>query len=204
MTSRATYAAIAIVSALPLLAAAQNKPDSAPAPPPTVTADYPRDRAGMFMLSSDWISIPSEMPAKSHLKHGLAPALTYGVAPATAVSDYEGLHAQVQIEPGRPVICICHVLSLPGNPALVRLHPKKNLRELDGGNLHIRGKIEEAEKADLLAINISQPESTVWLVQPQQALPAGEYALMLGTQNVSIFPFSVAAASPSPVAPEKH
>lgn len=204
MTSRATYAAIAIVSALPLLAAAQNKPDSAPAPPSTVTADYPRDRAGTFMLSSDWISIPSEMPAKSHLKHGLAPALTYGVAPATAVSDYEGLHAQVQIEPGRPVICICHVLSLPGNPALVRLHPKKNLRELDGGNLHIRGKIEEAEKADLLPINISQPESTVWLVQPQQALPAGEYALMLGTQNVSIFPFSVAAASPSPVAPEKH
>jgi hypothetical protein len=206
MTSRPTYVVIAlgIVSALPLLAAAQNKPDSASATPPTVTADYPRDRAGMFMLSSDWISIPSEMPARSHVKHGLAPALTYGIAPATAVSDYNGLHAQVQIEPGRPIICICHIISLPGNPALVRLHPKKNLRELDGGNLHIRGKIEEAEKADLLPINVSQPESMVWLVQPQQALPAGEYALMLGTQNISIFPFTVAAASPSSVAPEKH
>ena len=156
------------------------------------------------MHSSDWISIPSEMPAKSHLKHGFAPALTYGIAPAAAVSDYEGLHARLQIEQSRPVICICHVISLPGNPALVRLHPKKNFRQLDGGNLHIGAKIAEAEKTDLLPINISQPESMVWLVQPQQALPAGEYALMLGTQNPSIFPFTVAAASPPSVAPEKH
>jgi hypothetical protein len=186
--------------------AAQNKtaPDSALATPPTLTADYPRDRTGILICNADWISIPSDTPAKIHMKHGFAPALTYGIAPAAAVSDYEGLHARVQIEPGRPVICICHVISLPGNPALVRLHPKKNLRELDGGKLHIGAKFAEAEKSDLIPTNVSQPESTVWLVQPQQALPAGEYALMVGTQNMSIFPFTVAAASPSSVAPEKH
>jgi hypothetical protein len=208
MASRATYVAIVlgIASAFPPLTAAQNKtsPDSASATPPTVTADYPRDRAGLFMQTSDWTSIPSEAPAKIRLKHGFAPALTYGIAPAAAVTDYEGLHARIQIEPGRPVICLCHLISLPGNPALVRLHPKKNLRELDGGNLHIGAKIAEAEKTDLIPINISQPESTVWLVQPQQALPAGEYALMLGTQNMSIFPFTVVAANPLSVAPEMH
>lgn len=99
------------------------------------------------------------------------------------------MHARVQIEPGWPVICICHVLSLPGNPALVRLHPKKNFRDLYGGNLHIGAKLERAEKDDLVPTTISQPESAVWLVQPQQALPAGEYALMLGTQNLSILPW---------------
>jgi hypothetical protein len=126
------------------------------------------------------------------------------LAPAATVTDYEGLHARVQIEPGRPVICICHLISLPGNPALVRLHPKKNVRELDGGKLHIGAKFAEAEKSDLIPINVSQPEDTVWLVQPQQPLPAGEYALMAGTQNMNVFPFTVAAASPSSVAPEKH
>jgi hypothetical protein len=204
MTSLAI--ALVIVSALPLLAPAQNQtaPASASATPPTVTADYPRDRSGILIRNSDWISVPSEMPAKIHMKHGFAPALTYGIAPAAAVTDYEGLHARVQIEPGRPVICICHLISLPGNPALVRLHPKKNVRELDGGKLHIGAKFAEAEKSDLIPINVSQPEDTVWLVQPQQPLPAGEYALMAGTQNMNVFPFTVAAASPSSVAPEKH
>jgi hypothetical protein len=198
--------ALGIVSASPLLTGPQNKtvPDSATATAPTLTADYPRDQAGILIRGSDWISIPLETPAKTRLKHGLAPAFTYGIAPAAAVSEYQGLHARVQIEPGRPVICICHLISLPGNPAVVRLHPKKDLRELDVGNLHIGGKIAEAEKNDLIPINVSQPESTVWLVQPQQALPAGEYALMLGTQNMGIFPFSVAAAGPSSVAPPEH
>jgi hypothetical protein len=208
MTSRTDYVAIAfgIVSMLSVLTVAQDKtsPDSTSATPPPVTADYPRDRAGILMGGADWTSVSSEVPTKSHLKHGFAPAVTYGIASAEAVSDYDGLHARVQVEPGRPVICICHVMSLPGNPALVMLHPKKNLRQLDGGNLHIRGKIAEAEKADLIPVNVSQPENGVWLVQPQQALPAGEYALMLGTQNVSIFPFTVSAANPPSVAPEKH
>jgi hypothetical protein len=199
-------AVLGIVSALPLLTAAQNNtpPGPASATLPPLTADYPRDRTGILIQSSDWISVPSEMPAKVRMKHGFAPALTYGIASAAAVTDYDGPHARVKVEPGRPVICICHVMSLPGNPALVRLHPKKDFRELDSGKLHIGAKVAEAEKNDLIPTNVSQPESTVWLVQPQQALPAGEYALMVGTQNMSIFPFTVAAASPSSVAPEKH
>lgn len=206
MTFRATSLAIVLgteLSALPLFMAAQKSPDS-PTPPPAVTAGYPRDRAGLFILGKDWISIPSEAPAMVRLKHGFAPALTHGIAPAEAVTDYEGLHAQVQTEPGRPAICLCHFISLPGDPALVRLHPKKNVRELDGGNIHIGAKFEEAEKNGLIPINISQPESAVWLVQPQQELPAGEYALMLGTQNIGIFPFTVAPASPPPATPEKR
>jgi hypothetical protein len=206
MKPRAAYVAIVlwIVSCFPALSLAQNKADSASATPSTFATDYPRDQVGVFIRSSDWMPLTFENPAKTRLKHGFAPAVTYGLAPATAVSEYEGLHARAQVEPGRPVLCICHVISLPGNPALVRLHPKKNSRELDAGNLHLGAKIEEAEKNDLLPVNVSQPESTVWLVQPQQALPAGEYALMLGTQNMSIFPFSVAEAGPPPAAPEKH
>jgi len=206
MTSQTTWIAIVleVLFALPLPVAAQTQAPAGPgsATAPTFTTDYPIDRAGVLIRSSDWLSISPEMPAKSHVKHGFAPALTYGIAPAAAVSDYAGLHAQVQIEPGRPVICICHLISLPGNPAVVRLHPNKTFRELDAGKLHIGSKMAEAEKSDLIAINVSQPESTVWLVQPQQALPAGEYALMLGTQNMSIFTFTVAGASSSAATPE--
>jgi hypothetical protein len=171
-----------------------------------VTADYPENRGGVLIQGSDWIAVSPQNPSKTHLKHALAPAFSYGIAPAGIVSEYEGIHAQTQIESGQPVICVCHFYSIPGDPALVRLHPnpKKNLRELDGGNLHIGAKLAEAEKNDLIPINVSRPENMVWLVEPQQPLPPGEYALMLGTQNITIFPFSVVAASPSPSPTEKH
>jgi hypothetical protein len=208
MKSHGAYIVLAlgIVCAAPPFAEAQNNPtpDSVSTTPLTVSADYPRDRAGILILSTDWLQISSEVPAKTHLKHGLAPTFTYGIAPAAAVSQYEGLHSRVQIEPGQPVICICRLMSLPGNPALVRLHPKKTFRELYAGNLHIRSKVAEAQADDLIPVNVSQPESTVWLVQPKEALPAGEYALMLGTQNLSIFAFTVATGSPPPPATEKH
>lgn len=104
----------------------------------TVTADYPSDRAGVLIRGSDWISIESEGPSKSHVKHSFAPAFTYGLAPAVIVSDYKGPHAQVRVQSDRPVICLCHFNGLPGDPILVKLHVKKGMRELDGGRLQYR------------------------------------------------------------------
>jgi hypothetical protein len=195
--------AFAVVALTPVSTRAQN-PAARPAPASLSSTDYPRDKVGVLIRSADWVPLLNETPAKSHAKHGLAPTFTYGVAPATAVSDYAGLHAQVKIEPGQPVICICHVISLPGTPALVKLHPVKNYRELDGGRLRLGTKVAEAEKNDLIPVSVTQPESMVWLVRPQQPLPEGEYALMLGTQNMSIFSFTVAAANPSSPTQDKH
>lgn len=195
--------ALAVVAFTPVSTRAQN-PTAPPAPASLAPTDYPHDQVGVLIRSTEWRPLANENPVKSHLKHGLAPAFTYGVAPATAVSDYAGLHARVQVEPGQPIICICHIISLPGDPALVKLHPAKNVRQLDGGKVHIGPHASEAEKSDLVPVNVTQPENMVWLVRPQQALPEGEYALMLGAQNMSIFPFSVAAANPPAPAPEKH
>ena len=182
---------LGIASALSPLVSAQN--DSAQATPPAVTDQYPATQVGVLIYGAEWTEMLSAAPAKLRTKHGLAPMLTYGVAPAAMVAEYEGAHAPVRIEPGRPVICICHVLSIPGAPALVRLHiNKKNVRELDAGKLHIGPKAAQAESADLIPVTVSQPENHVWLIQANQALPAGEYALMLGVQNMSIFPFTVA------------
>ncbi len=205
MTCRDHWAALglAVIFALPLSTPAQDTANSAVATAPRVTADYPRDRAGILIHSSEWVSLTLQAPARTRAKHGLAPTFTYGVAPAAVVSEYEGVHAAVQIEPSRPVICICRLMGLPGNPALVRLHPKKTFRELDGGKIHYGSKTAEAEQNDLIPINVTQPEDTVWLVQPQQDLPAGEYALMAGTQNMAIFPFTVAAPANAPPAPSK-
>ena len=67
-------------------------------------------------------------------------------------------------------------------------------------------KISEATKNDLIDVDVSQPENIVWLVRPREALPPGEYALMLGTQNMSIFPFTVASppSDPPKATPDKH
>lgn len=172
---------------------AQERTDTESAQPasPVVTANYPSRTTGVLILGSDWLPLVADPPMKTRFKHGFAPALTMGVAPATMVVDYDGAHAMVQVAPGRPILCVCHLVSVPGKPALVRLHAKKDMRELDAGKLHISAKVAEAQKNDLIAVDISRPENGVWLIQPQVALPSGEYGLMLGVQSVGIFPFSV-------------
>jgi len=187
--------------ALPRLLLGQSAPDSTAAS--LSTADYPSRQAGVFIRTSDWVSIPNQTPSRTHMKHALAPTFTYGIAPAEGVSEYPGVHAQVGVPPGRPVICICHVLSLPGSPVLVRLHAKKTFRELDVGKVHLGSKEGEAERNDLIPTDVSQPESSIWVIQPKEDLPAGEYALMLGTQNVSIFPFTVSAQE-APATGDRH
>ena len=168
-----------------------------------MTADYPLDRAGVFIQSDQWTAVSNQNPSKTKSAHGLAASLSYGVVPAKLVSEYEGAHASTQVEAGRPIICLCHFVSIPGAPVLVRLHPKKDVRELDGGRMIVYpvvggSKMVDANKTDLIPADVSRPDPQVWLVRPQSPLEPGEYALMLGTQNVSIFPFTVVAPSVHP------
>src|ERR1700687_1397763 len=97
----------------------QTKTDTAPAeasPPP---ADYPKDRAGVLIGDSDWAPMDATMPSKTRSKGGLAQSLSYGAVRGTMVADYSGEHATVQIKPGRVRICICRLISLPGDPIIV-------------------------------------------------------------------------------------
>ncbi len=94
-------------------------------------------------------------------------------------------------------------MSLPGAPVLVRLSAKKGTREFDGGRMIVYpivggSKMADAKSSDLIPADVSHPDSGVWLIRPQSPLEPGEYALMLGTQNLSIYPFTVA---PPPVHP---
>ena len=163
---------------------------------PEFTADYPADQAGVFIQSVQWTVVANQNPAKTKIARGWAASLSYGVVPAKIVAEYDGEHASTQVEAAQPVLCICHFVSLPGNPVLVRLDPKKGTRELDGGRMIVypvvgNSKMADANKSDLIAADVTRPNAQVWLVRPQAPLEAGEYALMLGTQNVSIFPFTV-------------
>jgi len=172
------------------------KPDDAAS---ELTADYPLDRAGIFIQGSSWQEVRNQMPSKSKVAHGLAASLSYGLAPAKVVAEYEGEHAGTQSEGGRPILCICHILSLPGQPVIVRLHVKKNFRELDGGKMIVYpiaggSKMADANKSDLIPVDVAHPDPQVWLLRPQATLDPGKYALMLGTQNVNIYPFTVTAS----------
>jgi len=186
-----SFAASSVVSA-----------QNAAAPASPGTSDYPTDRAGVFIQSSSWTELPSAVPFKTKAAHGIAASFSYGLVPAKVVADYRGDHAIAQVLPGRPVICICHMMSLPGQPVIVRLHPKKDFRELDGGKMIVYpvvggNKMADAKKSDLIPVGTSQPAPQVWLIRPQSPLEPGEYALMLGTQNLDIFPFTVMDASAS-------
>lgn len=171
---------------------------------PSASVAYPHDQAGILIKDLDWISIPQTMPTKSKAKHGLAASLSYGAVPAAIVAEYAGSKAATQIADQQPTICICHLLSLPGQPLLVRLRVKKEIRELDGGRLPILGaKLAEAKESDMVPIDVSQPEKNVWLIRPKAPIAEGEYALMLGPQNVAISPFGVSAPPAKTPAVEK-
>jgi hypothetical protein len=175
---------------------AQNPPG--PGSAAGFAAEYPTDRAGVLIHGTQWSVLANQFPTKTKAAHGIAASLSYGIVPVKIKAEYAGEHAPTQVASAQPVLCICHVLSLPGDPVLVRLHPKKGSRELDGGRMTVYpivggSKMADANKSDLIPVDVSKPEAQVWLVRPQVSLEPGEYALMLGTQNLSLFPFTVVA-----------
>lgn len=210
----------ALVSGL-LLAAlavvhAQNPPATAAEPNPSAPAgvssgdpllagggsalddvDYPINQAGIMIQNIPWTELANQNPTKTKLARGWAASLSYGVVPAKIVAEFDGEHAATQVQIAQPVVCICHFISLPGAPVLVRLHAKKGTRELDGGRMIVYpivggSAMADAKSTDLIAAEVTHPDPRVWLIRPQSPLEPGEYALMLGTQNMSIYPFTIA------------
>ncbi|WP_420237086.1 hypothetical protein ACOBR2_15880 [Telmatobacter bradus] len=166
-----------------------------------VTAKYPANQVGVLIsgaqwMGTEWTLLANQNPAKMKTGRGFAASMSYGLIPARVVAEFEGEHAPTRSGTAQPVICICHLISLPGDPVIVRLHPKKGVRELDGGKMIVYpivggSKQADANTSDIVPVDISQPDPHVWMIHPQSPLEPGEYALMLGTQNMSIFPFSV-------------
>ena len=200
-------AALALFSLVPSarLAPAQDKPTTASPAPSNFPAEYPNDGATVLVENSGWVDLSEEFPSNIRTKRGLVGSLTYGAIPASVIVEYQGQHAQLQIETRRPIFSICDVPSFAGGPVLVKLHPKKDLRELDGGRLPVLGaKIAEAKQSDQVQTEAVQPEKACWLMRPREDLSAGEYALLLGTQNMIIFSFTTAnPPGANPVAPPK-
>jgi hypothetical protein len=183
-----------IASSVLSIVYAQNQPG--PGSRTELTADYPLDQPGVLIQDTQWTAVANQMPTKTRTAHGIAASLSYGMVPAKIVAEYAGEHASTQVEIAQPILCLCHFISLPGDPVLVMLHPKKGARELDGGRMFIypvvgNSKMADANKSDLIPADVSRPDPHVWLIRPQAPLPPGEYALMLGTQNISIYPFTV-------------
>lgn len=175
---------------------AQSSSSASAVPSAGFSSDYPANQAGVLMQDTSWTAIANAFPTRTRAARGLAASLTYGAVPAKVVAEYDGEHASTQVSPGQVTICICHMISLPGEAVIVRLHPKKAARELDGGRMIVYpvvggSKMADANKSDLLPVDVAHPDPNVWLVRSQAALAPGEYALMLGTQNLSIFPFTV-------------
>jgi hypothetical protein len=154
----------------------------------------------------DWTTIPQSIPAKSKVRRGLAAAFSNGIVPASLAAEFPGRHAPVQASIQRPWICICHLDSPAVEILLVKLRVKKDSRELNGGRTPAPGaKVGEAEQRDVIAIEEFDQQEGVRLIRPRAPLPEGEYALLVGRQNVAIFAFGVSAPSTTkqPATPRK-
>lgn len=193
----------ATLIAAPMLA--QQAPAAAPADkpaiaaPPASEASAPSGQPGMYVQdSTGWHLLAQNMQYKAKLKHGFVSGLTYGAVAAPMVVEYQGLHAAVQINATQPKVC-AYRLMIPSAPLLVRLKPKKQTRELDSGSLRavpLVGQTKEVQaSASSLVPTTTLPSTAecLALVQPQAALAPGEYAVMIGTQNIAIMDFGVAA-----------
>ena len=190
------YAAASILFSLLLSAQQpppQDKPSTASHAPSNFPAEYPIDGVGVFVENSGWEDLSQEFPSNIRPKRGLAGSVTFGVIPAVVVAEYSGQHAELQIQARRPVVSVCNFPSFPGGPVVVRLHPKKGLRELNAGRVLVLGaKIAEVKQSDEVPTEAVQPENACWLLRPREDLPPGEYALMLPSQNFAIFAFTIA------------
>jgi hypothetical protein len=190
------YAAASILFSL-LLSAQQlpapDKPSTVSHTPSNFPAEIPTDGVAVFVQNSGWEDLSQEIPSKIRTKRGLAGSFTYEVIPAVAIAEYSGQHAELQIEARRPVVSVCNFPSFRGGPVVVRLHPKKDLRELNAGRIPVFGaKIAEVKQSDVVPTEMAQPEGACRLLRPRKDLPAGEYALMLPSQNFAIFAFTIA------------
>ena len=168
--------------------------------------DEVSDLSGVYVRDSEWGELFDVAPSRVRVKRGVLHAVTYGTVPADLVAEYEGPHSQIRVTAGRPVICICHLPPSVTQPVIVQLHIYKDTRLLNAGRLPVLGaKVAEAKESDLVPIDIHrQRKNMVWLLQPRLELPAGEYAVMLGAQNLEIFPFTVTDKVAKSSVPASH
>jgi hypothetical protein len=177
---------------------AQSQPDT---DVPNPAQECPTNQVGIYFLQAKPMPLANLNPVKVKSARGFAASLSYGLVPAKVVAEYGGEHAPAYSELAQPIICIRHMISLPGDPVIVRLHAKKDSRELDGGRMTVYpvvggSKVADANASDLIAVDVVHPEPTVWQIRLKSPLEPGEYALMLGTQNLSIFSFRIKAVVP--------
>ena len=133
------------------------------------------DQAGVLIQSSEWTQVANQYPTRTRAAHSIAASLSYGIVPVKIVAEYAGEHAPTTVAAGRPLLCLCHFMSIPGDPVLVRLHAKKDTRELDGGRMIVYpivggSKMADANKTDLIPADVSHPDPQVWLIRPQSPL----------------------------------
>jgi hypothetical protein len=154
------------------------------------------DQAGVFIQNSKLMPLVNQFPDKTKSTRGFAASLSYGLVPMKIVAEYRGEQAPVRSDSQQPTLWICHMFSLPGEPVLIRLHPKKGMRILDGGRMTVYpivggSKMAEANNSDIIPTDTANPVEHVWRIHAGVPLEPGEYALMLGKENMSVFPFSV-------------
>jgi hypothetical protein len=158
----------------------------------------PSGKPGIYVHgATGWHLLSQASPSKMKAKHAYLSSLTYGAVGVPMVVEYPGPHAQVQVHTAQ-AICVSHILS-PNAPMIVRLNEKKKIRELDSGTVHAsltggNGKQGQAETSSIVPTSTDNSDPGVIVLRPTTSLPAGEYAVMLGAQNLAILDFGVIAA----------
>jgi hypothetical protein len=164
---------------------------------PVSDAGCPSGKPGVYVQgASGWHLLSQASPSKMKAKHAYLSSLTYGAVGVPMVVEYAGAHSQVEVHTAQ-AICVSHILS-PNVPMIIRLNVKKKIRELDSGTVHasLTGGLKQgqAETSSIVATSTDNSDPGVIVLRPTTSLPAGEYAVMFGAQNLAILDFGVIAA----------
>lgn len=170
----------------------------------TITAPPAPSAPGVYLLVSaapnaphPWLPIDSAGPYKINASNSELSSMTDAAVPAPTQASYVGAHAQVTAPTAQPVLCAYQIDASAG-PLLVRLQSKKNVRLLDMGAVRATliggSRLVQSRDSPVMELNEAPRGDGCDLLEPAQPLPPGEYALMFGTENMTVYAFRVLKA----------
>jgi hypothetical protein len=169
----------------------------------TITAPPAPAAPGVYLLVSaaptapnPWLKIDSAGPYKINSKHSELSSMTDEAVPAPTQAEFIGAHAQVTTNTAQPFLCAYQVNTNSG-PLLVKLQSKKNQRVLDMGTVRATliggSRMVDSRDSPVVQLNEAPRGDGCDLIEPSEPLKPGDYALMFGTENMTVYAFRVPA-----------
>jgi hypothetical protein len=189
---------LTVLCAITIAMLAQEPQAQAPTPAPTksaVPADLPEEYGFYHQTDRGWERMHQNRAAKTEVKRGGFTQWTgIGVGGMHQKLDYAGPHAACQIPRSRPVfyariVDATHIQEI----SIIRFKEKKDKRQVETAEMvgERTGGGETRNKAVVYTVIVKRVSPEVFMITPEDDLPAGEYILSQSTYPTEGFDFGI-------------